>query len=106
MKKEELQRIESEREISNEEAKKQMDIFNSVKSTYDHAAAAAIPVVKTVNVERQIGNDLARRHKTTKQCAVEKQTTKVNTPNASSQTSASQNNPIKLKMGQTKVYLT
>ena len=41
-----------------------------------------------------------------KKCAVEKQTTKVNKTSASSQTSASQNDLIKLKISQTKVYLT
>ena len=49
---------------------------------------------------------MARRHKNQKDCAVEKQTTKVNKTSASSQTSASQNDPIKLKISQSKVYLT
>ena len=39
-------------------------------------------------------------------CAVEKQITKVNKTSASSQISASQNDPIKLKISQSKVYLT
>ena len=41
-----------------------------------------------------------------KKCAVEKQTTKVTKTSSSSQTSASQNDPIKLKISQSKVYLT
>ena len=40
-----------------------------------------------------------------KKCAVENQTTKV-TKTSSSKTSASQNDPIKLKISQSKVYLT
>ena len=46
------------------------------------------------------------RAKQPKKCAVEKQTTKVNKISASSQTSASQNDPIKLKISQSKVYFT
>ena len=38
--------------------------------------------------------------------AVEKQTTKVIKTSSSSQTSASQKDPIKLKISQSKVYLT
>ena len=49
----EIQRIKTERGISYTEAKRQMDIFNSVKTTYAQAAAATKPVVKTVNVETQ-----------------------------------------------------
>ena len=49
----EIQRIKAERGISYTDAKKQMDIFNSVKTTYAQAAAATKPVVKTVNVETQ-----------------------------------------------------
>ena len=49
----EIQRIKAERGISYIEAKKQMDIFNSVKTTYAQAAAATKPVVKTVTVETQ-----------------------------------------------------
>ena len=52
-KKTEIQRIKAERGISNTEAKRQMDIFNSVKTTYAQAAAAIKPVVKTMNVETQ-----------------------------------------------------
>ena len=40
------------------------------------------------------------------ECAVEKQTTKVNKTSTLSQISASQNDPIKLKISQSKVYLT
>ena len=40
-----------------------------------------------------------------KKCAVEKQTTKVTKTSSSSQTSESQNDPIKLKISQSKVYL-
>ena len=53
MKKNEIQRIKAERGISYTEAKKQMDIFNSVKTAYAQAAAATKPVVKTVTVETQ-----------------------------------------------------
>ena len=49
----EIQRIKAERGISYTEAKKQIDIFNSVKSTYAQAAAATKPVVKTATVETQ-----------------------------------------------------
>ena len=49
----EIQRIKTERGISYTDAKKQLDIFNSVKTTYAQAAAATKPVVKTVNVETQ-----------------------------------------------------
>ena len=83
-----------------------MDMFNSLKSTYAQAAAATKPVVKTATVETKNRNDLARRHKTTKKYAVEKQTTKVTKTSSSSQTSASQNDPIKLKISQGKVCLT
>ena len=41
-----------------------------------------------------------------KKCPAEKQTTKVTKKSSSSQTSASQNDPIKLKISQSKVYLT
>ena len=41
-----------------------------------------------------------------KKCAVEKQTTKVTKTSSSSQTSASQNDPTKLKISQSKVYVT
>ena len=41
-----------------------------------------------------------------KKCAVEKQTTKVTKTSSSSRTSASQNDLIKLKISQIKVYLT
>ena len=88
------------------EAKKQIDIFNSVKTTYVQAAAATKPVVKTANVETQTKMTWPDGAKQQKKCAVEKQTTKVNKSSASSQTSASQNDPIKLKISQSKVYLT
>ena len=102
----EIQRIKAERGISYTEAKKQMDIFNSVKSTYAQAAAATKPVVKTVNVETQTEMTWPEGTKQPKKCAVEKQINKVNKTSASSQTSASQNDPIKLKISQSKVYLT
>ena len=41
-----------------------------------------------------------------KNCAVEKETTKVSKTSSLSQTSASQNDPIKLKISQSKVCLT
>ena len=47
----EIQRIKAERAISYTEAKKQMDIFNSVKTTCTQAVAATKPVVKTATVE-------------------------------------------------------
>ena len=49
----EIQRIKAERGISYTEAKKQMHIFNSVKTTYAQAAAATKPVVKMETVETQ-----------------------------------------------------
>ena len=83
-----------------------MDIFNSVKSTYAQAAAATKPVVKTATIATQTEMTWPEGTKQPKKCAVEKQTTKVNKPSASSQTSATQNDPIKLKISQSKVYLT
>ena len=58
---------------------------------YAQAATATKPVVKTATVEMQ---------------TVEKQTTKVNKTSPSRQMSASKNEPIKLKISQSKVYLT
>ena len=43
----------TERGITYTEAKKQMDILNSVNTTYAQAAAATKPVVKTATVETQ-----------------------------------------------------
>ena len=83
-----------------------MDIFNSVKTTYAQAAAATKPVVKTVNVETQTEMTWPEGTKQPKKCAVEKQINKVNKTSASSQISASENDPIKLKISQSKVYLT
>ena len=60
----EIQRIKVESGISYTDAKKQLEIFNSVKTMYAQAAAATKPAVKTVNAETQT-NELARRHKTT-----------------------------------------
>ena len=102
----EIEIIKAERGISYTEAKKQMDIFNSVKSTYAQAAATTKPVVKTANIATQTEMTWPEGTKQPKKCAVEKQTTKVNKTSASSQTSASQNDPIKLKISQSKVYLT
>ena len=102
----EIQRIKAERGISYTEPKRQIDIFNSVKTTYAQAAAATKPVIKTANVETQTEMTWPVGTKQPKKCAVEKQTNKVNKTSASSQTSASQNDPIKLKISQSKVYLT
>ena len=102
----EIQRIKAERGILYTDAKKQMDIFNSVKTTYAQAAAATKPVVKTVNVETQTEMTWPEGTKQPKKSAVEKQINKGNKASASSQTSASQNDPIKLKISQSKVYLT
>ena len=102
----EIQRIKTERGISYTEAKRQIDIFNSVKTTYAQAAAATKPVVKTVNVETQTEMTWPDDSKPPKKCAAEKQTTKLTKTSSSSQTSASQNDPIKLKISQSKVYLT
>ena len=102
----EIQRIKAERGISYTDAKKQMDIFNSVKTTYAQAAAATKPVVKTVNVETETEMTWPEGTKQPKKYAVEKQINKGNKTSASSQTSASQNDPIKLKISQSKVYLT
>ena len=48
-----IQTIKAERGISYTEAKKQIDIFNSVKTTHPQAAAATKPVVKTATVKTQ-----------------------------------------------------
>ena len=90
----EIQRIKAERGVSYSEAKKQMDIFNFVKTTYAQAAAATKPVVKTVTVETQTEMTWPDGAKQPKKCALEKQTTKVTKTSSSSQTSASQNDPI------------
>ena len=100
-----IQRIKAERGISYTEAKKQIDIFNSVKTTYTQTAAATKPVVKTAIVETETEMTWPEGTKS-KNCAVEKQTTKVTKTSSSSQTSASQNDPIKLKISQSKVYFT
>ena len=76
-KEKEIQRIKTERGISYTEAKKQMDIFNSVKTTYAQAAAATKPVVKTATVETQTEMTCPEHTKQPKKCAVEKETTKV-----------------------------
>ena len=80
--------------------------FNSVKTTYAEAAAATKPVVKTENVETQTEVTWPDGAKQPQKCAIEKQTTKVTKTSSSSQKSASQNDPIKLKISQSKVYLT
>ena len=69
----EIQRIKTERGISYIEAKKQMDIFNSVKTTYAQAAAATKPVVKTATVETQTEMTWPEGTKQPKKYAVEKQ---------------------------------
>ena len=102
----EIQRIKAKRGISFSEAKKQMDIFNSVKTTYAQAAAATKPVVKTATVETQTEMTWPDGSKQPKKCAVEIQITEVTKMSSSSQTSASQNDLIKLKISQSKVYLT
>ena len=89
-----IQRIKAKRGISYTEVKKQIDIFDSVKTLYAQAAAATKPVVKTATVETQTEMTWPDGSKQPKNCAVEKQTTKVNKTSASSQTSASQNDPI------------
>ena len=80
-----------------------MDIFNSVKATYAQAAAATKPVVKTVTAETQTEITWPDGSKQPRKYAVEQQTTKVTKTSSSSQTSASQNGPIKLKISQSKV---
>ena len=80
-----------------------MDIFNSVKSTYAQVAAATKPVEATVETQTEM--TLPEGTKQPKKYVVEKQTTKVTKTSSSSQTSASQNDPIKLKISQSKVYL-
>ena len=77
-----------------------------MKTTYAQATAVTKPVVKTVNIETQTKKTWPESTKQPKKCAVEKQITKVKKTSASSQTSASQNDPIKLKISQSKVYLT
>ena len=101
-----IQMIKAERGILYTEAKKQIDIFNSVKTTYAQAAVATKPVVKAANVETQTEMTWPEGTKQPKKYAVEKQTSKVTKTSSSSQTSASQNDPIKLKITQSKVYLT
>ena len=49
----EIERIKAEKGISYTEAKRQMNIFNSVKTTYAQAAAATKPMVKTLNIVTQ-----------------------------------------------------
>ena len=101
----EIQRIKAEIGISYTEAKRQMDIFNSVWTSYAQAAAATKPVVKTATVETQTEMTWPDGSKQPKKCAVEKHRTKVTKTSSSSQTSTSQNDPIKLKISQSKVYL-
>ena len=67
----EIQRIKTERGISYREAKRQMNIFNSVKTTYAQAAAATKPVVKTVNVETQTEMTWPEGTKQPKKCALD-----------------------------------
>ena len=83
-------------------SQKTMDIFNSVKTTFARAAAATKPVVKTVTVETQTEMTWPDGTKQPQKCAVEKQTTKVTKTSSSSQTNASQNDPIKLKIAKAK----
>ena len=59
----------------------------------------------TVTVETQTEMTWPDGSKQPKKCAVEKKT-KVTKTSSSSQTSASQNDPIKFKISQSKVYLT
>ena len=91
------QRIKTEREISYTEAKKQMDIFNSVKTKYAQAAAATKPVVETANIERQTEMPWPEGTKQPKKGAIEKQKTKVNKTSSLSQTIASQNDPHQIE---------
>ena len=74
----EIQRIKPERGISYTEAKRQIYIFNSVRTTYAQATIATKPTVKTVTVETQAEMTWPDGIKQFKKCAVEKQTTKVN----------------------------
>ena len=62
--------------------------------------------MKTATVETQTEITWPDGSKQRKKCTVEKQTTKVTKTSSSSQTSASQNDPIKLKISQSKVYWT
>ena len=88
-----IQRIKEESGISYTEAKKQMDIFNCVKTTNAQAAAATKFCGETATVETQTEMTWPDGSKKPKKCAVEKQTTKVI-------------KTIKLKISQNKVYLT
>ena len=63
-------------------------------------------MVKTATVETQTEMTWPDGSKQPKKCAVEKQTTKVTKTSSSCQTSASQNDPIKLKISQSELYLT
>ena len=76
-----------------------------MKSTYAQVAAATKPVVKTATVESQTEMTWPEGTKQPKKYAVEKLITKVTKTSSSNQTSASQNDPIKLKISQSKVYL-
>ena len=67
-----IQRIKAERGISYTEAKKQIDIFNSIKTTYSQAAAATKPVVKTANAETYTEMTWPEETKQPKKYAVEK----------------------------------
>ena len=99
----EIQRIKTERGISYTEAKKQIEIFNSAKTSYAQAAAAAKPTVKTTTVQTQTDMTWPENLKQPKKLAVEKQPPKVSS--ASSQTNASQRDQTKVKTNPSKVVL-
>ena len=63
-------------------------------------AAATKPVVKTATIATQIDMTWPEGTKLPKKCAVENHTAKVTKTSSSSQTSASQNDHIKLKISQ------
>ena len=83
----EIQRIKTERGISYTEAKKQLEIFNSVKTTYAQAAAAPKTSVKTVSVETQTDITWPNEANKPQKCPVDKlNANKATKTNTSSQT--------------------
>ena len=82
-----------------------MDILTLVKTT-NALAATTKAVLKTATEETQTEMTWPNCSKQLKKCTVDRQTTKVNKPCALFQTRVSQNDTIKLKISQSKVYLT
>ena len=100
----EIQRIKAERGISYTEAKKQIEIFNSVKTTYAQAAAPTKPTIKTVSVETQ--TDVTWPNNVTKpqKCPVDKQTINKTTKTTTSSQTSQKDQP-KLTVNQSRFIL-